>query len=255
MKSRQSAKIRCYLDFDGTLTNATGKDTVFTPLYTSLQIQNDVDDYADLPFKSNFQEILAQGLKLAENKSMNISEEAKDFLNTMLKEQAEIIIVSLNRQEYIAALLQLSGIDGWKKIVIMDCSNLQIDKDKAVKTSEEDLKQQGRTADFVFIADDDASNYIRMRDGLTSQGYVRQHTLIGTSCSPGKFPWPKLTKSILDHRAAIDYRKRNAESDINPASKRQRTEEALVKVNFFPPKKDSSDLVQVQIEVLGLKPR
>jgi len=200
-KESNEVLIRCYLDFDGTLSGIVGSDTVNSELYESLQIKNKpTDDYADASFIDK-KEMLARmeaGFKKEENKGMMMSQEAADFVSKMIQKNADIIIISKNRKDYINAVLELAGLgDIANKISIKDIRDIEEhdegDKRNMVLNHEKSVKQK---ATIVVIGDDNPDDFDDMYRALQESGYSKDDVLAYTA-DAGQFKWADNTKEVL----------------------------------------------------------
>src|SRR3990167_9684115 len=106
-------RLRCYLDFDGTLTGIAGGNLVNSAFYRNLQ-KNYGEDYVTAKFKSGMPDILEHVLgdpllKLVAEQ-IRVSPAAITFLKDMLTQGADIHIISKNRSEYIQAVMKVCGL-------------------------------------------------------------------------------------------------------------------------------------------------
>jgi hypothetical protein len=183
--------IRLYLDFDGTLTGLKGSLCVYSTFYKRLQTdtQHRYDECVFLDEESMISQIQA-GFQLPENEKMQVAKEALAFLNKLLDLGAEINIVSLNRQEYIRAVLLAHGMDKQhvEKIIIKDINSLGYRGKYGVVL---DMEQAACTkAKVTIVCDDNPSDYHAMIKAVKESGNGTQ--LISRCNKPGEFDWAEI---------------------------------------------------------------
>lgn len=188
LEQKEQASIRLYLDFDGTLTGRSGSECVFTGLYKSLQT-NPETSYSDCTFKADIVDRIKAGFAQEENKTMQMERSAFEFLQEMLRQGADINIVSRNRKEYIRAVLLAEGIplESVNKITIYDVKDLASGKHGAVLR---DMMEK-TPVKVTVVCDDDPRDCKAMVAAL-QEGEV-QTKLISRSVPPGQFDWQNIS--------------------------------------------------------------
>src|SRR5262245_6826274 len=114
-----------FLDFDGTLTNRSGRSLIYetnqegkvigySEFYASLFKTNLIfgthlysDTSREFKSRNNMFEIMGVTLMDGDPRLMNKS--AKTSLKEILKENGNVFIITLNRKEYVDALLEFEG--------------------------------------------------------------------------------------------------------------------------------------------------
>ena len=196
--SKETPAIRLFLDFDGTLTGRPGRETVSSDLYKSLQ-KNREAFYSGAEFIEFKDMIVTLQKGLEKNKDMKLVEGALCFLKTMLEYNAEIVIISRNRQEYIKAVLQAEGADEKEiaKIRIED-TNTKIGNKLQVVASF--LKNASSKADVIVVCDDALDDFFKMKQAVTEAGLSATLIAYGPTDDYFKqnrrFDWAAITKEI-----------------------------------------------------------
>ncbi len=199
-----------YTDFDGTITNRVGSQTVFSPFYQSLLVGYvpDVEqDYkhTELKPKEELQQLFAEKFGLFDenfdystnDSDILMSAKAVSFLHALLKkEEVSINIVTKNRIDYIQTLLRYQGFteEEISKIKIQDSGYKYNDVSKSLL----DLNHQGASA--LYILDDDARDYAAMIQAAIVNGYEPEQ-IRGYNQAPGTFNWDTYQEEILAHEA------------------------------------------------------
>ncbi|EKD72249.1 MAG: hypothetical protein ACD_45C00730G0003 [uncultured bacterium] len=202
--SKETPVIQVFTDFDGTLTGRPGGETVVDVLYRSLQKNpNTSFDRATFLAEKEMVAKLQAGLKEEKNKDMGLVEGAAKFLQTMLNYNAEIVLVSKNRKEYIAAVLQAAGMSkqNISKILIIDRNDLMKVGGSKERAVTEYLKDPAhKAAAITVVSDDDLKDFFAMRQAVTDAGL--SDTLIAYDPTNEhfkqykRFDWAAITKEI-----------------------------------------------------------
>ncbi len=202
------SQTRLYLDFDGTLSSLEGSQCINSALYKTLQIDSD-DDYNFCSFKENIVNLLKAGFERPENKKMKVIEDALSFLKNMIAEKADVIIISRNREEYIKAVLEASGLERTliDQITIIDTHKMT-SKYQAVI----DLETQKTPRDITVICDDNFVDYSAMQKAVKNSG--TKTSIVPYSNAAGAFNWAAIERDI------------NQKINANPANPKKRK-------NFF----------------------
>jgi 2-hydroxy-3-keto-5-methylthiopentenyl-1-phosphate phosphatase len=191
--------VRCYLDFDGTLTGLDGVETLKSRLYTALQ-KPSMASLSEVEFieEKPMLETLKKAFQDPNNKASQLSAGAAEFLKKMHEIDAEIFIISNNRKEYIKAVLELAGMkkEDIAKIIIKDVKDLKQARSKqgVVQACE---KLAGYKADVVIVGDDSKLEFGLMSKALSNSGYA-SNSVIAEHASPGQFHWEDLAKEVLN---------------------------------------------------------
>ena len=154
---------------------------------------------------------------------MLLAKNAKDFIQTMLKNDGEIVIISKNRNEYIKALLLAEGLEekDIEKIKIYDVNSINApgfgNKGKIVEQHE----TKYGTADITVIADDNPSDFHQMTNSIKNETQKIYH-----QADTGQFEWKNITENMTRE---IDNLTKKASSE-----------------NTAAPKSDASESVQIQ---------
>jgi len=181
-KDRVASDNIIYLDFDGTLTGAPGREVIGTELCQKLKTANTTEERKK--FKSHYNK---------SDDTIKITKEAKTFLNTMnqLHPRVQVVIISRNHENYIRGLLEFENIDTSNFTIYPRGEGKKLglgeDKKKAVQTHEKNRKPGLR-----FICDDDKVDYGEMVSGTN----LKENSVFGYSFAPGKFNWAQYTKEI-----------------------------------------------------------
>lgn len=192
-------KIRCYLDFDGTMTKISGGKTISTALYGSLREDGKRDEfYTTAKFKKeeDRKKLLIEGLAKEEFKGLAITPEAVTFLHSMLEIEAEIIFISNNRKEYITDLLKYANFNDEEitKIKIFDVVAIFEaggKKSHAIKAYE---NTSSIISDIVIMSDDSKPDFINMLEQLKT--HYSDANMITKHASPGGFNWLEIEEEI-----------------------------------------------------------
>jgi hypothetical protein len=195
--------IRCYLDFDGTLTSQSGSKTIRSPLYRSLYTGF---DYQSGDFKENIVEVLNDGFAKNNEAKEKLapSPEAIRFLQSLLTENAEIFIISKNREEYIKAILEVAGL---KK---EDIARIMVKDTRALSALASAKSESGRPPKYLMVAeceakatteakcvivcDDDESDFRSMVEAVRLSKYTPVEVF--SRCPPGEYNWNAISQNI-----------------------------------------------------------
>lgn len=202
--SKPAKTIRCLLDFDGTLTERAGRDAVFTKLYESLKIDKDSlelhpntgKSYADATFKDmkEMVRLLHEGLQKDENKTMGMSPGAFEFLKKMLEINADVTIITRNREAYIRAILLERGMEE-KLLSKLKINDVLQPGDKFEK-AQAILSSTGKM-DVTVVCDDDRGDFNLMFKAATSS-FAKGTTVVARNAAPGAFHWDAITKEVME---------------------------------------------------------
>lgn len=188
--------IRLYLDFDGTLSGRRGSECVFSALYRTLQTDQKAN-YGDAKFVDEKEMVskLKEGFEKPEYKTMQMSDGAFKFLDDMLDLNAEIILISRNRKEYIRAVLLNAGMSLEKlaKIDINDVNTLHAGKYGVVTGIE---RKATTKAQVTVVCDDDHGDYTQMTGAVKNANSAT--TLVSHCEAPGKFNWSEISKEAQE---------------------------------------------------------
>lgn len=207
-----------YSDFDGTLTQRAGQDTIISAFYQSLLegYKPGVEQfYREPPLKS---EAEVQQLFTAKfgkydtdfdhqqaDADLLICPEAVTLLHEVLKnDQIRVRIVTKNRKDYIQAMLQYQGFtpEEMFKLEIFD-SGLKF---QAV-TQDLFTQPKAEAINSVYVLDDSTADLNQMLLAVRMCGFkpeqIHQHNL-----KPGQFAW-------LDYLRAIQSSLSTAEDSVS----------------------------------------
>lgn len=172
-----------YLDFDGTLTGAPGKDVIGTELCTTLKDVNTPEGRAT--YKSAYEN--------SEDK-VKITNGTKKFLNEMnkLHPTVQIVIISRNYENYIRALLEFENIDTKNITIYPRGKGRELgpgeDKNQAVINHEINLNPG-----FRLICDDDENDLQEMdRAAARKEGNI----ISANNAKPGTFQWETIINNL-----------------------------------------------------------
>ncbi|HAU1150878.1 TPA: hypothetical protein JBI12_02880 [Legionella pneumophila] len=176
-----------YLDFDGTITGAHGREVINSPLCKTLRNKETFDER--MHYKNEYD---------ASDNKIKITENARKFLQDVnqLHPQVNIVIISRNHENYIKALLEFENIDH-RNITIYprgvgNALGSGENKHDAVVLHE---KKPECLPGFRLICDDDEIDGEEMYKGLADTGraqLVKYHTE-----KPGEFKWGEYFKELL----------------------------------------------------------
>jgi len=165
-RTKNMPLVRCYLDFDGTLTGVTGGKTVQHKLYRACWDGN-YKNYAEAEFIPAAGELLRKAFAVFDTTGLEIQDGALKFLKKMLvMENAEIIILSRNRKEYIQAVMTAQGFTDQEiqKIQIHGIkSEIYNNSNKHGAASK---IERLNLADIAIVADDDFADQLGMKNGI-----------------------------------------------------------------------------------------
>lgn len=175
-----------YLDFDGTLTGAHGKEVIGSKLCIDL---SDKDTFEERrKFKDDYDQ---------SEQKIKITEEARKFLEetNKLYPQVQIVIISRNYENYIKALLEFANIKHENITIYPRGMGNKLgpgeDKHDAVVSHEQKTESSG----FRLICDDDEFDkdamYLGLKDTQRNQS-VSVHTE-----KSGEFKWGEYFKELL----------------------------------------------------------
>ncbi|CZG25222.1 Dot/Icm T4SS effector Lem4/SmdA [Legionella pneumophila] len=176
-----------YLDFDGTITGAHGREVISSPLCEALSNKATFDER--MCHKNEYD---------ASDNKVKITENAKKFLQDVnkLHPQVKIVIISRNHENYIKALLEFENIDHRNITIYPRGVGNKIgpgeDKYKAVVSHE---KKPECLPGFRLICDDDEIDGEEMYNGLKHTG--RSQLVKYHNEKPGQFKWGEYFKEIL----------------------------------------------------------
>ncbi|ARB91514.1 hypothetical protein [Legionella longbeachae] len=193
-----------YTNFDGTITEKTGENTVFTEFYQSLlkgYKKGVRQDYKKTSMKepSEIQSIFeAKFGKYNENFDYKqrdtdflMSSNAVNFFHGLLtKCGITVNIVTNNRIEYIKAIFKYQGFSDKQinKLTIFDSGHKFADVDSQ-------LAHQKYKVNRIYILDDNEADYIEMLRAVKSNGY-NEKEIRGYNKKPGQFEWIHYLKNI-----------------------------------------------------------
>lgn len=212
--------ILIYTDFDGTVTNRAGGNTVFTPFYQSLLVgyQGVIQNYrtAAMENSEKVQSLFETKFgKYDENfnhsqcdADLLMSSDAVAFFHEALNnDNVTVYIVTKNRFEYIEELFKYHGFsqNEIEKLKIMDSGNKFIDVNSALQCQKDE-------ASHLYILDDSADDYNEMMRAAHANNY-QENQIYGDNKTPGTFEWSRYLKEIL---AFCSTNNANNEIDKSP---------------------------------------
>lgn len=195
-----------YSDYDGTLTQRSGNNTVFTPFYQSLLqgyktgVTQDSYKTPLLKSETEVQELFAAKFGKYDNHfdhtqvdaDMLISADAVTFLHEILKnEQIKLRIITKNRKDYIQAMLQYQGFtpEEINKMIIFD-SGLKM---QSVLT---DLQPHlHKEVSKIYILDDSKPDFGQMLRAVSIRGF-KDEQIQPYNLMPGQFEWSSYQRDI-----------------------------------------------------------
>lgn len=216
-RAAMTKSVIIFSDFDGTITNRPGGRLVFTPFFRSLQILN-VEGiippyYKHGPMKPEdkivaiFREKFGP-YSLDFDYSKKVSEEGNDKENyidiLMSKETVEsfhallrnpnvsIRIITKNRIEYTKALFKYQGFSDSEIERLHIIDQILLSKGNEV---EKVLHTVNPKADFVYVLDDDTSDYESMLQGVQNCLYTETQ-IKRANVPPGQFKWKDYLQEI-----------------------------------------------------------
>lgn len=193
--------IRYYLDFDGTLTKCEGSTVVFSAAYAALQDQsshssavvNSREAYGLRPFKHQLVELL-QANPIFQG-DFGFAPGALMFVSNALSGQAEVVIVTRNRGEYVRGMFLAAGLDPvlLAKIVIYDVNyDADVNNKYHIVLNHEKAHER---VDHIIICDDTEGCARVMEAGVCSLPENRGKTIV-FSDAPGCFDWDRVALSV-----------------------------------------------------------
>ena len=187
-------RLRCYLDFDGTLTGIAGGNLVNSAFYRNLQ-KNYGEDYVTAKFKSGMPDILEHVLgdpllKLVAEQ-IRVSPAAITFLKDMLTQGADIHIISKNRSEYIQAVMKVCGLsdDEVSRMLIHDTNDMGRMPIGGKGSVVRQVESRG-PAEVTLVCDDSPEDLKLMVEAVSSKGRMSY------IAKPGEFSWEKITSDV-----------------------------------------------------------
>jgi len=206
-------KIRCYLDFDGTLTKSSGLLTIESEFYRSLFVnpsqvtsgnydKTETEGGVNLKTEEERWELIKNEFKEEGSQFSNllITESAKRLLKMMIEINADIIVVSKNRKEYIKDMFKWAGFSKEEitKFTIYDVRDYG--GNKFDRVTEHEMKLNKPAAGIV-IADDSKGDYDQMLFAINNledeNGKVySDEKIIARNCVAGEFNGDELIEKV-----------------------------------------------------------
>lgn len=194
------SRIVIYCDFDGTLTQRTGSDTVFTQFYQSMfvgymgVINNNyltpsfiTADEMQLKFEEKFGKYIMPLTCSAEDCKFLVSLDALEFLKTVIKShQISFFIVTKNRPEYIKAMLRYQGFTPH------EISRINF---KSSMNKYHDVRNDHTAGDYFFIFDDDKKDLDAMHIAVKEKINESRINVFHAK-TPGNVDWPQHLNAI-----------------------------------------------------------
>ena len=206
--------LRLYLDFDGTCTASAGADTVRNPVYQSLHSEV---RYDEAEFKS--QPIMRAILAKPTNTNLRLKPDVAEYLPMALSRNADIVIVSRNRREYIEAILSVGGLtdDEIEKIKIYDIRDIRSNYNSKgiVIANHEDLRE--KPANITVICDDDLNGLYSMEYAVKAVAGDKTN-LLSYKGNPGEIDFIQIRQDIDAKLQADAEIKQNMPSIASSAS-------------------------------------
>ncbi len=180
-------KLRCYLDFDGTATSLAGGPVVCSIDYQRLQKQTDSEVDYDAADFIDFNQMVERIKKF--DKLMQVKPDFIEFLKKF--SDADIVIVSKNRKEYILASLVAAGLadEIIQKITIYDVKSMQ-GKNKGYIVAEHENTHP--PADVIVVGDDNGSDFTRMTNALANSSAI----ILPFTGKAGEINFDTVTKDV-----------------------------------------------------------
>ncbi|KTD57731.1 hypothetical protein [Legionella shakespearei] len=216
--------IMFYSDFDGTLTQRAGNNTVFSPFYQSLlegYKPGIPQHYKISPLKSatEVQQLFTAKFGVYDTNfdhkqtdvDMLITPEAVAFLHQVLKnDKIHVRIVTKNRKDYIQAMMHYQGFTAEEifKLEILD-SGFKF------QSVNQDLRTQlwTKEMDQVYVLDDSKEDLDQMLLAIQMYGFqaeqIHQYNL-----NPGQFAWLDYLRTIQNNFPAAE----DSVSETTPSS-------------------------------------
>lgn len=194
-----------YIDFDGTLTTLSGQQTIDLEIYHKL-IQKWANGANKLgshetKFKPHAEcvNLLKQILRHPNN-HLRMTINALSFLQWMLEQEIEVIIISRNRREFINAMLNAqSEMDkitlNEKQIIIKDRMDLMDNlffKNKG--NIIEEWENNHANVSFTIICDDDPKDFKEMTEMVVTKNNLT--TPIFILAKSGEFDFAAIKQKI-----------------------------------------------------------
>ncbi|VEB35217.1 Dot/Icm T4SS effector [Legionella sainthelensi] len=207
-----------YTDFDGTITEKPGENTVFTEFYQSLlqgYKKGVRQDYKNTPMKelSEVQSIFETKFGKY-NANFNYRQKDTDFLMSpnavkffheiLINHEIAVNIMTKNRTGYIKAIFKYQGFSDKEinKLIIVDSGSKFADIDFQ-------LDHQKNKANRIYILDDSEADYIEMLRAVKNHGY-NEKEIRGYKKNPGQFEWlqylkdiEEITPFLVNHEKAV----------------------------------------------------
>jgi 2-hydroxy-3-keto-5-methylthiopentenyl-1-phosphate phosphatase len=257
----QMTDIIIYSDYDGTLTQRAGNDTVFSPFYQSLLegykpgVQQ---DYKTSPLKSE-QEVKQLFIEKfgpydkyfdysKPDANMLITPEAVTFLHQVLEnDNIHVRIVTKNRKDYIQAMLHYQGFTSEEifKLEIFD-SGLKF------QSVNQDLLTQlwPKEQSEVFVLDDSKADLEQMLFAVKWYGFqaeqIHQYNLM-----PGQFAWLDYLNTIQNSLSSAQGS--TAQTTATPALSEENAPDPIAeeRIPTLPVPEQSSTLSTLSYSTMG----
>jgi 2-hydroxy-3-keto-5-methylthiopentenyl-1-phosphate phosphatase len=210
-------KVVIFTDFDGTITRKPGKELFFTEEYKNLYNIKGNDNYPDkdsyispnLFFNNNTKTEYFKAI--VRDKTKDISEQAKNFLQWAVKRESnvDVVIISNNRIDYIKLMLEKNGIIDNYTILAFNKKG----KGNAIsnyinrKDSDNIFNQQYPS---IIILDDNNIDFEDMKKAVDSYNIgniIKSNIIYAENKKPEEYPvvWATLQNKIENDRNRLDH--------------------------------------------------